>query len=1364
MISYSKGGNIILSRGLPDVPVDNTEEFKQRSFMKFCKETAPKVIREVYMPSLNKFLESTGIQMDLVGIDVRRKAPLMLNRKCTQKNSQEALREERTSVTWCIYGKFAMRSANEGSVIDYSPLNASAEWVELCSIPYVDEDGFIIYDRYDNGAGVFKKHAYNFIQQVELLPSISFGSKDSVTVRCHSGKSLVFYMGKSKNDLRARTTKSKHVAFAQIVAYLGFKEAMTTRVPMATFNSVYNEIYEDIHYYGSTQCNERRFFDERGTGAGGIEAKELKNIAEEFLNENGNFTAKGLRGALNEFLSLYRAEGLVTAYDVKDSTGSVVVSKGTMLTKADIENIYNHNIFKFHVVQERPKSVYFNDTVFIRFIPKGTKNSTLLRKYLPEERSMYISQDYVLDADNCIMFRSNTELNSTIWNLLLDVKYDMPIAVKNSKSSKNIYNLYLNREIYSNFYKPAGSGYEEWEYVGPFGMGGGDKDKFNFGDLVALYSFLPQALNHLHDGWLPDADACFIKHFTTINQMFERALKDTSTAFFRTYTHYLKDIKTEPRRLLKADTTDNCTWPAFALFVRKLNEYKCLELVDEKAYVNPMAYESARHKANVYVANKHSIADEQRQMALTSYGRFDSYEVPQSGRLGIVNYLTQSCRQTDEGVPVVAYYPLKNGRVCFNEITYLTAQEEAKYIITDIGVLKLDGERILNDLDEIVNCRVPSVGAAKSTIEPQRVRSVQYVNADPDCTLGYTCGSIPFSCSNDAIRATFAVAQIKEAKASQNLEKPGVTTTITTKLEQKKNPFSICADREGMLVRVTSTECAKRGVELKCLDKNGKAFSYYAWGDVGGSESLSRLKLNCKVGQTFKPGDFLCTSEFVDEDGHIRLGMETCVAYIPDTGYNYEDGVSISPAYAERARSLSVHAEVVYHGKGRPVFEPQPRRYYHRDDTIEIKVAGQTTPKYYTLTESGYYYDSKIETDGKVTKLTIYFLANENADVGDKFSDRDGNKGVVTHVMTPNENYTLSNGYPIEVARNPLGVATRLNIGQIRECRVGWAWKILGKSVEIQNFSHDAEDVDTIVSFAYDLANAPSAETAVAGYRSVLPADLIQLGIERYSYAQKWKGVFERDGSCYIYLNGEKRPTKVYAGFVYMLKLVQEVRSKISYRAGEAEGERYMVKQNSPTKGRKSGGGQRLGSMEVAAYCAYGAEAWLNEMFKYRSDDGSGRLAFAMDKYYGDKSYYGEMTQRRAVTAFVIMLASMGMDATCTEKEFIDALTLQKNGALHYPKLNSIRSDMSFSTFNRKKVERVRLEEDKFDENKMTEAEVEDKMYVMVWLNRDSENPVDLDNLSDEDWKFVVGAFLGDEDKARKFITTVKEGAGKYEW
>lgn len=1364
MISYRKGGNILLTDGLPDIPVDNTEEFKQRSFKKFCEETAPRVIREVYMPSLNKFLESTGIQMDLVDVKVARKMPIILNRKCHQRNSQEAIREERTSVTWCIYGKFAMRSTNTDSVIDYSPLNQTADWVELCSIPYVNKDGFIIYDRYDNSAGIFKKHAYNFIQQVELLPSISFGNKDVVTMRCHSGKSLVFYIGKLKNDLRVRVTKSKHLAFAQLVAYLGFKEAMASKVSASVFKSTYDELYDDIHYYGNTQCNEKRFFDERGTGAGGIEATELQKIAEDFLNPIGNFNAKGLRATLNEYLSLYRAEGLVTAYDIVDAAGNVVVAKDKMLTREDITNIYEHDIFKFHVVQERPKSVLFNEDVFIRRIPKGTRNSTLIRKYLPEERGMYISQDYVLDVDDSILLKSNTELTVSIWNLLMDVKYDRPISVKDSKSSKNIYNLYLNREIYSNFYKPAGNNYDEWEYVGPFRVGGGSKDKFNFGDLIALYSFLPQVLNHLHDGWLPDADACFIKHFTTIDQMFERALKETSVTFFRTYTHYLKDIKAEPRRLLTPDTTDNCTWPAYGLFVRKLNEYKCLELVDEKAYVNPMAYESAKHKANVYVANKHSIADEQRQMALTSYGRFDSYEVPQSGRLGIVNYLTQSCRQTDEGVPLVAYYPIRKGRVCFDELTYLTAQEEAKYIITDIGYLKLDGDRICNDLEEIVNCRVPSVGVAKSTIEPQRIGSVQYVNADPDCTLGYTAGFIPFSCCNDAIRATFAVAQIKEAKASQNLEKPGVTTTIATKLEQKRNPFSIYADREGMLVRVTSTECAKRGVELKCLDKNGKAFSYYAWGDVGGSESLTRLKLNCKIGSTFKPGDVLCTSEFVDEDGHIKIGMETCVAYIPDTGFNYEDGVSISPAYSERARSLSVHAEVVYHGKGRPVFEPQPRRYYHRDDTIEIKIVGQTVPKYYTLTESGYYYDSKIETDGKVNKLTIYFLANENADVGDKFSDRDGNKGVCTHVMTSNENYTLANGYPIEVARNPLGVATRLNIGQIKECRVGWAWKILGVPVEIQNFSHKEEDVDTIVEYAYDLANAPTPEAAVAKYRSILPPDLIQLGLERYNYAQKWKGVFERDGSCEIYLNGEKRPTRVYAGFVYMLKLVQEVRSKIAYRAGEAEGEKYMVKQNAPTKGRKSGGGQRLGSMEVAAYCAYAAEAWLNELFKYRSDDGSGRLAFTMDKYYGDKSYYEDMTQRRAVTAFITMITALGLDATCTNREFIDALTLQKPGALHYPKLNNIRKEMSFSTFNKKKTERTKLEEDKFDENKMTEAEVEDKLYIMSWLNRDPEHPADLDNLSEEDWKFVIGAFIGDEEKAARFITAVKEGAGKYEW
>lgn len=1355
MISYTKGGNILLTRGLPDIPPEDVEKFKKESFDSFCKVSAPKIIKEVYVPSLNKYLSTTGLMVELEDVKVERQAPLPI-KYCNQRTSQEAIRETRTSSTMCIYGKFSLHAIDDKSR-DFSLINKSAEYVELCRIPYVNDEGLIIYDRFDGPTGIYKKHAYNYIQQVELLPSISYGNDNEITIRCASGKSLSFYLN-GAGSLHVRTNKRTHYPFANIIGYRGFKEAMETKISRRDFDRLRDELCDFVHYYGLTRCCESSIVKASGKSVS-IDATQLMTAMNDFLEPNGLFRANELRGTLNEYLSLYRAEGLITAYDVQDAEGNVVVPKGVMLSREDITRIYQHDIFKLHVVQERPTSVCLEDNIVVRYIPIGTKNSPMLKRYLPEEKGMYISKDYLLDAEDAISFRSGTVINETIWQFLLDVGYDLPIRAKNSKSSRNVYNLYLNREIISNFFKPAGDDYEDWVYVGPYGNGG-DTESFTFGDMFAIYSFFPQVLTHLHDGWLPDADACFIKHFTTIDQSFSKALKDTSLAFFKTYTHYIRHFKEEPTSLLKADTVDNCTFPAYALFMRKLNEYKCLELVDEKAYVNPLAYESAKHKANVYVGNKHAISDKQREMALTSYGRFDSYEVPQSGRLGIVNYLTQSCKQTADGIPMVCYYPIEGKRVRMDKPTWLTAQQEACYIITDIGNLRLNGDVITNDMEEIVNCRVPSVGIAKSTIEPQKLKSVQYVNADPDCTLGYTCGSIPFSCSNDAIRATFAVAQIKEAKPTQHMEPPGVTTTIMSKLEKKRNPFCVRADRDGCIISADSTECSTRGYELKCVtggtahEKGRSIFSYYGWADLGGAESLTRLRLVHKPGIPYKKGDILCSSEFVNEDGLIQVGTETCVAYIPDTGYNYEDGVSITKAFAERTRSLSVHSEVVYIGKEPPEFVYQPHRYYKRDDTIEIKRKGRSTPKYHTLSESGYYYDSKCEKRGGIFTYTIYLLSNENSDIGDKFSDRDGNKGVCTHIFTNNENYTLANGYPIEVARNPLGVATRLNIGQLRECRVGWAWKILGARIEIQNFSHDARDVDLLVNFAYDLANSDSAEQAVSKYRSIFPKDLIDLGIERYEYAQNWRGVFNTDGSCDIYFNGEKRPTKVYAGFVYMLKLVQEVRSKISYRAGEAEGEVYMAKTNAPTKGRKSGGGQRLGSMEVAAYCAYGAEAWLNEMFKYRSDDGSGRLAFAMDKYYGDKSYYSKMTQRRAVTSFVVMLASLGIDLTCTEREFIDALALQHIDKLAYPKLNSLREDRAFIPFNRTRPKKNQLQEDVYDKNFATEAEMAAYDYIPAYLESMGE---DINDLSEKAYNFIIAVHNGDKDAADRYLRTLRK-------
>ena len=1323
MISYEKGGNIILSKGLPEVPVEDIGAFKRQSYEKFCKESVPVIIKEHYVPAINELLKPAGVKVDVIDVRVITTAPIPTH-KHMQPSSQEYIRPKATQSYDCIVGKFQLYPASETEHVNYSSLNAMAEDVRICPLPEVTQDGLIVYDRMDLSDKKYKRHAYNFISQIELAPSISMGAKKEVTLRCQSGKSLIFYPT-GNGQVHVRLDKKKHIPFAALAAYRLLLELKATGVKHSEAESIKTELLKSLHYYGLVKTNDNPYFEGYGVrrevsrlDASGkpvvgkrIDSKDLtEKVAPLFVGPNAIFTAKGLRGALNEYLSLYRAVGCISSKDIYGKDGNLIVARNEVITRSNIDEIYKNDIFTIHVVQETPVSVVTDEIIFITDIPKGTKNSPMLRRFIPEETGMYISQDYKLSANNCVAFPEKTEITKEIWQLLREVNYDRPISVKNTVSSKSSYKLYLDREIISNFCKPAGDSYEDWEYIGPFGKGSDGTDALTFGDMFALHSFLPQVLNNLYPGWLPDADACFLKRLTTINDMYSRALISTCDSFCKYMPAMVKHYVTNVTDLLQADTTTNRFFPIQQYFFNTLKETKCLEMVDEKVYVNPLAYESAKHKANVYVGNKHAIADDQRRMALNSYGRFDAYEVPQSGRLGIVNQLTTTCRLTEEGMPLVAYYPVRNMRVCFDEMTWLTAQQEATYTIADIGALELDVDRILNDPNEIVNCRVPSASSAKSSIEPQRIADVKFVNADPDCTLSYTCGSIPYSCSNDAIRATFAVAQIKEAKPTENTEPAGVTTTIMSRFEKMDNPFSLRAKEDGILVLPRTTECANHSYRLQYVSKdvNGGHYdkTYNGWADIGGAESLSRLKLVHPVGAAFKKGDVLMTSQFVNERGEICLGMDTLVAYDSD-GYNYEDGVSIMPAFAERATSISLHAEEVYTGKDRYATpDIDFTRYYHKGDVINVKVTGKTHPHKHVLTVSGYPY-VKTDYDDKSGSIKVKFLSVEPALVGDKFADRDGNKGVCTHIYGSMDNYTLANGYPIEVLRNPLGVATRLNIGQLKEIRLNWAHKVLGPRIELDNFSHDDKDIDLLVKLAYRLANSNSADEALAPIRSQLPDSIIELAYERYDDAQMWRGVFDEDGACDIYLNGEKRPTKVYAGFIHMLKLVQEVRSKIAYRGGEAEGERYLARTNAPTKGRKSSGGQRLGSMEVAAYCAYGAKSWLNELFSYRADDGCGRLAFAMDKYYGQNEYYAQESQRRSVTELVVSLAAMAIDIQGLDGELIDAMKLQHLNNTMYPKINALRQEMSFDKFNKPRKTRSPMQADKFEDSFISDAEME---------------------------------------------------------
>lgn len=1373
MISYNKGGNIVITEGLPRVPVADLDAFKLESFEHFCKESAPRIIKEYYEPSINRILKSANIRAEIVDICVDKGVKIDFAKYNTQKSSQEYVRDTKVMQPYTVYGRFQLYPIQGKSIIDYTELNKTAEVVELLSLPYV-ENGLIIYDRYETEQKKFKKHAYNFIPQIELAPSLSKGIKNEVVLRCASGKSLIFFLN-GKGQIRVRLDKRKHIPFAAITAqrlmseYHRKSNGEGTNIPIEEGRKVLKSIPEIIHYYGLLKTDDQPYFEGFGSYASltsrdgkpvkRIDTNDLRDkVMPLFKGPDAIFTADGLRGALNEYLSLYRAVGCISSKDVTTTSGSVILRAGDVITSEAVDELYKNDIYVIHVVQEAPISVYTNNLFWVDFIPQGTKNYPFLREHLKSlgysEDGLYISKDYELRGTAAVTFPKNTEINKDIWNFLREVNYNIPISVRPTKSSNNIFDLYLDREIVSNYYKPAGDSYEDWNYVGPQGYGSDGTNSLTFGDMFALYSFIPQVLNNLFTGWLPNADACFIKRLTTIDDAFSRALQETCVAGFYYNQTITQAFKTHPEYLMRNDTVANHTFKLYPTFMRRLKAMKCIEMVDSKVYVNPIAYESAKHKANIYVGNKHAIADDQRKMALNSYGIFDAYEVPQSGRLGIVNQLTTTCKLTHEGYPLVAYYKVSNGRVDFNNLVWLDAQQESRAVIADIGSLKLDGNKILN-LDEIVNCRVPAKSAAKSNIEPQLLRNVQYVNADPNCTLGYACGSIPFANSNDAVRATFAVAQIKEAKPTENNEPAGITTTIMSQLEQRNNPFYLRAEDDGVLCSLDTTDNSTRAYRLSYLrgsvrDKGTNKKNYVGWTDLGGAESLTRLKLNYPIGKPFHKGDVLMTSQFVNEKGEFCTGLDTLVGYISD-GHNYEDGVSIMPAFSERATSISIHEEDVYEGSAKPEFIPIENRYYHKGETITIRLAGRSNTTYkHVMTVAGYHYDTEILVYENRHQMKMKFLSYEPARVGDKFSDRNGNKGVCTYVYKEGDAYTLANGVPIEMLRNPLGVATRLNIGQLKECRLSWARVVLGVRIAIDSFSHNDGDVDMLVKIAYRLANMDSAEAAIAPFKSELPQDLINLCYERHEEAQKWRGVFDEQGACEVWFNGMKRPTKAYVGYIHTLKLVQEVRSKIAYRGGMAEGEQYVSRTNAPTKGRKQSGGQRLGSMEIAAYCAYGAEHWLNELFSSRSDDGAGRVAFAMDKYYGDKSFYKYPSQRRAVTELVVSLAAMGIELSGTDGELIDVMSLQSRD-FDYPRLNTIRKDITFGKFNRPKHEQKKLVEDDIDTDLYTEEEMLNWSVLWDFFGWDR-----LHDPDDSDAQGMLYAFLRTPEERDKFFRTME--------
>lgn len=594
---------------------------------------------------------------------------------------------------------------------------------------------------------------------------------------------------------------------------------------------------------------------------------------------------------------------------------------------------------------------------------------------------------------------------------------------------------------------------------------------------------------------------------------------------------------------------------------------------------------------------------EVRDAHATHYGRLCTVETPEGANIGLVLNLASHARVNDYGFLETPYRVVKNGKVT-KEVVYLDADEEKKAIIASAGVeLNKDGT--------FVNERV----SARVGLQPEETDAdqVTHMDAARNQILGSTASLIPFIEKDSVARSLIASNQQKQAVPLIKTASPLVGTGMEN-IAAKNSGQVVYATGEGTVTKADANE-----VTVKYA-KNSETYQLQHFLRTNDSSSMNQ-KVAVVTGQKVKAGDVLVDGTSMDK-GELALGKDLMVAFMPWGGYNFEDSIVLSRRIVEDDELTSVHItdymvevretklgpEIVT--RDIPNVSEESLRHLDEEGIVrigaEVKagdiLVGKITPKgeqelssEERLLRAIFGEKAKDVRDtsqrmgngkhGKVVGVKVFSRENGNdlkagvlmqvqvfvaqmrkIAVGDKLAGRHGNKGVVARILPVEDMPFMEDGTPIDIVLNPLGVPSRMNIGQLFETHLGMAARALGYKVASPAFN--GVDIDTI-----------KGELKKAGLPEDGKQDLI-------------------DGRT-----GEYFKERVTVGMMHIIKLHHMVADKIHARS---IGPYTMVTQQ-PLGGKAQNGGQRFGEMEVWALEAYGAADTLQEMLTLKSDDVYGR-------------------------------------------------------------------------------------------------------------------------------------------------------------
>ena len=641
---------------------------------------------------------------------------------------------------------------------------------------------------------------------------------------------------------------------------------------------------------------------------------------------------------------------------------------------------------------------------------------------------------------------------------------------------------------------------------------------------------------------------------------------------------------------------------------------------------------------------------EVRDVHYSHYGRMCPVETPEGPNIGLINSLASYARINEYGFIEAPYRKINHddptNPVVTDEVVYMTADEEDNYHVAQANE-QLDEE------GHFVRKNVS--GRYREETQEYERRMFDYMDVSPKMVFSVATALIPFLQNDDANRALMGSNMQRQAVPLLFTEAPAVGTGMEEKAAVDSG-VCVVAEEGGTVERSTSTE-----ITIRQDDGKLKKYKLTKFQRSNQSNCYNQRPIVFK-GDRVEKGEVIADGPSTS-NGELGLGKNPLIGFMTWEGYNYEDAVLLSERLVQDDVYTSIHIEeyeaeardtklgpeeitrdipgvgddalknldergiirvgaevragdilvgkVTPKGETEPTAEERLLRAIFGEKAREVRDTSLKVPH----GEYGIVVDAKVFTrengdemsPGVNQSVRIYIAQKRKISVGDKMAGRHGNKGVVSRVLPVEDMPFLPNGRPLDIVLNPLGVPSRMNIGQVLEIHLSLAAKALGFNIATPVFDGANEiDIMDTLDLANDYVNL-SWEEFEAKHKEELLSEVLQYLSDNREHRKLWKGVpLSRDGKVRLRdgRTGEYFDSPVTIGHMHYLKLHHLVDDKIHARSTGP----YSLVTQQPLGGKAQFGGQRFGEMEVWALEAYGASYTLQEILTVKSDDVIGRV------------------------------------------------------------------------------------------------------------------------------------------------------------